>query len=99
MLVMTKPTATSLIDRLPPVRGRYRANAPLDSVTWFRVGGPAEVTFRPTDRDDLAEFLADKPGDLVACLGAGNITAWANALPRELEEVYAAKDAPAAEAG
>lgn len=25
------------------------------------------------------------PGDLVVCLGAGNITAWANALPGELE--------------
>jgi len=25
-----------------------------------------------------------KPGDLVVCLGAGNITAWANALPAEL---------------
>ena len=24
MLAMTKPAATSLIDRLPPVRGRYR---------------------------------------------------------------------------
>jgi UDP-N-acetylmuramate--alanine ligase len=25
-----------------------------------------------------------RPGDLVVCLGAGNITAWANALPEEL---------------
>ncbi len=73
MLVMTKPTTTSLIDRLPPVRGRYRENAPLDSVTWFRVGGPAEVTFRPADRDDLAEFLARKPGDVpVTVIGVGS---------------------------
>jgi UDP-N-acetylmuramate--alanine ligase len=28
-----------------------------------------------------------KPGDLVVCLGAGNITAWANALPGELERL------------
>jgi len=27
-----------------------------------------------------------QPGDLVVCLGAGNITAWANALPAELGE-------------
>lgn len=27
-----------------------------------------------------------QPGDLVVCLGAGNITAWANALPGELGE-------------
>jgi len=26
-----------------------------------------------------------KPGDLVVCLGAGNITAWANELPEQLE--------------
>ena len=24
------------------------------------------------------------PGDMVVCLGAGNITTWANALPNEL---------------
>jgi UDP-N-acetylmuramate--alanine ligase len=28
-----------------------------------------------------------KPGDLVVCLGAGNITAWANALPGELQKL------------
>jgi UDP-N-acetylmuramate dehydrogenase len=73
MLVMTKPTAISLIDRLPPVRGRYRENAPLSSVTWFRVGGPAEVSFRPADRDDLVEFLAHKPGDVpVTVIGVGS---------------------------
>ena len=27
------------------------------------------------------------PGDLVVCLGAGNITAWANALPGELQKL------------
>lgn len=30
------------------------------------------------------------PGDLVVCLGAGNITAWAHALPRELDALSAA---------
>ncbi len=73
MLAMTKPTALSLIDRLPPVRGRYRENAPLSSVTWFRVGGPAEVTFRPADRNDLVEFLARKPADVpVTVIGVGS---------------------------
>ena len=70
---MTKSDATSLIDRLPAVRGRYRENAPLDSVTWFRVGGPAEVSFRPADRADLAEFLASKPDDVpVTVIGVGS---------------------------
>ena len=53
-----------LIDRLPPVRGRISENAPLAGVTWFRVGGPAEVLFRPADIDDLAAFLAQKPADV-----------------------------------
>jgi UDP-N-acetylmuramate--alanine ligase len=30
-----------------------------------------------------------KPGDLVVCLGAGNITAWAHALPDELRRLIA----------
>ena len=53
-----------LIDRLPKVRGRLTADAPLAGVTWFRVGGPAEVMFRPADLDDLADFLAAKPADV-----------------------------------
>ena len=54
----------SLIDRLPRVRGRYTASAPLAGVTWFRVGGPAEIMFRPADVEDLAGFLAGKPADV-----------------------------------
>ncbi len=73
MTAMTKPASTPLIDRLPPVRGRYRENAPLASITWFRVGGPAEVMFRPADRDDLVAFLAHKPADVpVTVVGVGS---------------------------
>lgn len=57
------PTS-SLLDRLPPVRGRLTADAPLAGVTWFRVGGAAEVMFRPADADDLAAFLAGVPADV-----------------------------------
>ncbi len=32
-------------------------NAPLKDLTWFRVGGPAEVLFRPADQEDLRDFL------------------------------------------
>ncbi len=53
-----------LIDRLPTVRGRYSPDAPLAQVTWFQVGGPAEVLFRPADIEDLAAFLAGKPDDV-----------------------------------
>ena len=62
-----------LIDRLPPVRGRLAANAPLAARTWLRVGGPAEVLFRPADRDDLSAFLAACPHDVpITVLGAAS---------------------------
>jgi UDP-N-acetylmuramate dehydrogenase len=62
-----------LIERLPPVRGRLTENAPLAGITWFRVGGPAEVMFRPADRDDLVAFLANKPADVaVTMIGVGS---------------------------
>src|SRR5512147_2492744 len=63
----------SLLERLPPVRGRYVENVPLAPITWFRVGGPAEVMFRPADADDLAAFIAAKPVDVpVTVLGVGS---------------------------
>ena len=62
-----------LIDRLPAVRGRYTETADLSRVTWFKVGGPAEVMFRPADVDDLRAFLAGKPADApVTVLGVGS---------------------------
>jgi len=62
-----------LIDRLPAVRGRYSEAADLSRVTWFKVGGPAEVMFRPVDQDDLAAFLSAKPADVpVTVLGVGS---------------------------
>ncbi len=62
-----------LIERLPPVRGRLSENASLAGVTWFGVGGPADVLFRPADRDDLADFLRGKPRDVpVTGIGVGS---------------------------
>lgn len=54
----------SLIERLPEVRGRLRANVPLAKYTWFRVGGAAEVFFEPADIDDLRHFLKICPEDI-----------------------------------
>jgi UDP-N-acetylmuramate dehydrogenase len=53
-----------LLERLPHVRGRLTPNEPLAEQTWFRVGGPAEVLFRPSDEEDLAHFLANCPKDI-----------------------------------
>jgi len=62
-----------LLDRLPPVRGRLSANAPLNKITWFRVGGPAEVMFRPADARDLCDFVRNKPADIpLTFVGVGS---------------------------
>lgn len=62
-----------LIDHLPKVRGEYVADFDLARVTWFKVGGPAEVLFRPADADDLASFMARRPLDLpVTVIGVGS---------------------------
>ena len=64
---------SELIDRLPAVRGRLTANAPIGPLTWFRVGGPAEVLFRPADPADLAACLAAiSPEIPVTVIGVGS---------------------------
>ena len=73
MKLMAANSDTSLIERLPGVRGRLTAQAPLAGVSWFRVGGPAEVLFRPADREDLLDFLRAKPADVpITVFGVGS---------------------------
>lgn len=68
-------TPERLLDRLPPVRGRYSEGSMLSRVTWFRVGGPAQVLYKPADLDDLRDFLTHKPTDIpVTVLGVGSNT-------------------------
>ena len=62
-----------LLQRLPRVRGRLEANAPLADLTWFRVGGPAEVLFQPADEADLGDFLKGTPIDVpIIVVGVGS---------------------------
>jgi UDP-N-acetylmuramate dehydrogenase len=57
----------------PKLRGRLVANQSLAELTWFRVGGPAQVLFMPNDEDDLAYFLANLPSDVpVTVVGLGS---------------------------
>jgi UDP-N-acetylmuramate dehydrogenase len=59
--------------QLPPVRGRLTADAPVGKQTWFGVGGPSEVLFRPADLADLAGFLAALPPTIpVTVIGVGS---------------------------
>jgi UDP-N-acetylmuramate dehydrogenase len=58
---------------MPQLRGRLLANQSLAELTWFRVGGPAQVLFAPTDEDDLAYFLSGLPRELpVYVVGVGS---------------------------
>ncbi len=41
-------------------------------------------------------WQAARPGDVVVCLGAGNITAWAHALPGQIQQLAADKAGPRA---
>ena len=55
---MTFPDITAeLRSKAPKLRGRLLPNQPLAELTWFRVGGPAQVLFMPEDEADLAYFL------------------------------------------
>ena len=71
---MTFPDITpDLKAAMPELRGRLLANQSLAELTWFRVGGPAQVLFTPADEDDLAYFLAHLPGELpVYVVGVGS---------------------------
>jgi UDP-N-acetylmuramate dehydrogenase len=57
----------------PGLRGRLLANQPLADLTWFRVGGPAQVLFMPENEDDLALFLVRTPAEVpVTVIGLGS---------------------------
>lgn len=72
-MMAAETTSHGLIERLPTVRGRLSAAAPLDKITWFRVGGPAEVMFRPADAEDLTAFLSMLPSDIdTTIIGVGS---------------------------
>lgn len=70
---MTARRERSLMADLPAVRGRLISNAPVGKQTWFGVGGPAEVLFRPADVVDLAAFLSALPSEIrVTVIGVGS---------------------------
>lgn len=66
-------SATPMLSRMPEVKGRYKEAVPLASLTWFQVGGAADVLFRPEDVDDLASFLERCPDDIsIKIIGVGS---------------------------
>jgi UDP-N-acetylmuramate dehydrogenase len=58
---------------MPKLRGRLLADQSLKELTWFRVGGPAQLLFMPEDEADLSYFLATLPADIaVTVIGLGS---------------------------
>jgi UDP-N-acetylmuramate dehydrogenase len=65
--------AAALRSKMSALRGRLVANQPLAELTWFRVGGPAQILFMPEDEDDLAYMLAHLPTEIpVTVMGLGS---------------------------
>ena len=72
-MMTARVSSSTWIDRLPAVRGRLQINQSLGAFTWFRVGGPADVVFRPADVQDLSNFLkALDPEIAVTIIGVGS---------------------------
>jgi UDP-N-acetylmuramate dehydrogenase len=71
---MAFPDLVPLIKKtMPGLRGRVLANQSLAELTWFRVGGPAQLLFMPENESDLSYFLAHAPADLaVTIIGLGS---------------------------
>jgi UDP-N-acetylmuramate dehydrogenase len=72
--VTTFPDITpELKTAMPELRGRLLANESLAPLTWFRVGGRAQILFTPADEDDLAYFLAKLSDEIpVYVVGVGS---------------------------
>jgi UDP-N-acetylmuramate dehydrogenase len=65
--------SAEIVALAPELRGRLAANEPLAPLTWFRVGGPAQLLFSPADEADLAYFLARLPREIpVTVIGLGS---------------------------
>ena len=63
----------ALREKMPELRGRLLPNQSLAELTWFRVGGPAQVLFTPEGEGDLAYFLARLPSEIpVIVVGLGS---------------------------
>jgi UDP-N-acetylmuramate dehydrogenase len=70
---MRKMITRLQLSDLPTVRGKYVEGADLSALTWFRVGGPADVLFMPADEADLAHFLKNTSEEIpVYPMGVGS---------------------------
>jgi UDP-N-acetylmuramate dehydrogenase len=55
------------------ISGSYKLNYNISHLTWFKVGGNAEIFFKPKDNDDLKNILKQNNNELpITILGAGS---------------------------
>jgi UDP-N-acetylmuramate dehydrogenase len=70
---MFKDLVPDLEKLMPQLRGRLTPNALLADITWFRVGGSAQVLYSPADEADLSYFLKTLPDDVpINVIGLGS---------------------------
>ncbi|HEY8262891.1 MAG TPA: UDP-N-acetylmuramate dehydrogenase [Methyloceanibacter sp.] len=70
---MARDLLTELNAALPELRGKLKPGAMLADLTWFRVGGPAEILYSPADEADLAYVVKTIPQDIpVTVIGLGS---------------------------
>jgi UDP-N-acetylmuramate dehydrogenase len=64
---------SNFINNLPIIRGEYTDNAPLSHYTWFKVGGSADILYKPYDPEDLSSFLKQLDKTIpITIIGAGS---------------------------
>ena len=72
---MNKFQNKSLFNKVPRVEGLLKRNFSLSNLTWFKVGGEAEIYFIPKNIDDLINFLKNLKKEIpIKILGAGSNT-------------------------
>ncbi|MEC6997116.1 MAG: UDP-N-acetylmuramate dehydrogenase [Pseudomonadota bacterium] len=72
---MNKFQNKSLFNKVPRVEGLLKRNFSLSNLTWFKVGGEAEIYFLPKNIDDLINFLKNLKKEIpIKILGAGSNT-------------------------
>lgn len=69
----TSDLAADVQSRLSDFRGRITPAAIMADITWFRVGGPADILLTPADEADLAYALKRIPADVpLTVVGLGS---------------------------
>ena len=63
----------SNIDTLPKIKGKYRENADIGKMCWFKTSGIVDILFIPKDIEDLRYFLSNRPDNLsIYVMGIGS---------------------------